>query len=120
MGRAIDTDEVRKEYEKVLKEFDSKLKEDMAVLWGKLDKRWGKEAHWRPDGWENPKKDTSSTSVQRYMMAKAFEQGATAMLEALRKQGEHYKQNGGIDFALSEHPAGTLIFIPDEPMIKKS
>lgn len=50
-------------------------------------------AKWRPEGWENPYKDldqkeevTPTYTAVAFLMNTAFELGADAMLEALKKQ----------------------------------
>ena len=70
---------------------------------------------WRPEGWVNP----HYTGTYRDIMATAFEDGADAMLENLRKHGAH---NDASDTLTGQHhywvptgKSGYWVFIPDEP-----
>ena len=76
---------------------------------------------WRPEGWTNnyiefkkemeanPKKYLPWTSLKFDAIA-IFEQGANAMLEALRKQGYDTSEGDGEKLLF-----GKEVFIPDDP-----
>ncbi len=86
---------------------------------------------WRPDDWENPEKRTIDDVNKSYpggvpkgyhILQEAgyhegFEAGADAILEALRKGGNHLITERTI-----WHPdgvMGTRVFIPDEVVVAK-
>ncbi len=93
---------------------------------------------WRPKGWWNvfnymttpngvfdvlidPKTNEKITTEDRMMMFKIYEMGADAMLEVLRKHGEHLtKKEAMILLDPKAHTcypfpcSGTYVFIPDE------
>jgi len=66
--------------------------------------------NWRPEGWENP-------HTGFYPTSETFEEGADAMLEALKTLGQHYDdieapyRTIGVLKEIKE--PGTLVFIPD-------
>jgi len=93
----------------------------------------------RPAGFVNPYKEpiTSTTDLMpetqkkvdeewgrlRIAQGKAYEAGADAMLAALRKEGESFKQTPHIAiYSITicvEGKSGTLVFIPDDtPEVK--
>lgn len=68
---------------------------------------------WRPEGWENPFQDAR--------IASTFEAGATAMLVALKKQGEYVDASkapyGYVFNAVAKYPRtfkGYFVLIPEE------
>ena len=86
---------------------------------------------WRPDKWRNPHGGISytgdkprSTDYDRDIgKFDAFEAGADAMLEALRKQGIHvtespwsfYRRNEANEYQfIGEDRPGVIVIIPDE------
>lgn len=92
---------------------------------------------WRPEGWENPyltyKLPTRLKSVDavseksRLSEAKAYEAGASAMLEVLRIDGGFYfsgttetiRNTSGVLVQeslcnLTRHRSGFIVFIPDK------
>jgi len=75
---------------------------------------------WRPEGWKNPYIGEFNTTWTMALERVAYELGADAMLEALRKQGVHVDRATAF-CCLSEHVTlsnkdntGTYLFIPDE------
>ena len=79
---------------------------------------------WRPEGWNNiyntlyeSTKDTEiELAVQAGMQGLAYEAGADAILEALKKKGKYISRKDGEDM----HPwteiydSGWLVFIPEK------
>jgi len=72
-------------------------------------------SNWRPEEWRNPY--TVNPQLKDYPK-NAFEQGADAMLEAIKQTGEHY---GDIDAPYKTvgvlkqvRESGTIVFIPDK------
>lgn len=58
---------------------------------------------WRPDKWGNPYKSGILMSISESVHGEpAYEEGADAMLAALRKMGKR------------ESPGGITVFIPDD------
>lgn len=75
--------------------------------------------NWRPEGWQNPY-ETIDLAVKepRVVMGKAigYEEGADAMLEALRSSSQSYHPNSeGLkqELAKRPYPKGRWVFIPD-------
>ena len=68
-------------------------------------------SEWRPEGWENPEKDTFGYDPG-IDPAGIYEAGADAMLAALRKRDirEFSTLVGWVD----GNPSGTLVYIPDK------
>ena len=70
---------------------------------------------WRPEGWKNPYDNEFDKEEIRWYYR--YEEGADAMLEALRKEA---KLNPRWYFMyetlkrIGLNPKGTLVFIPDE------
>lgn len=80
---------------------------------------------WRPEGWGNPYPDGTEVVLTEKHLIQAMEYpqsnyevydaGADAMLDALRKTGEHRESKWVDDtFGLHTEIAGTLVFIPDD------
>lgn len=82
---------------------------------------------WRPEGWKNcfyvETHRVGDTIYGNFdcVRASAFEAGADAMLEALRKEGQHFskidiKSEYEIETRQFNNPVipGTWVFIPDE------
>ena len=68
---------------------------------------------WKPEGWVNPYGEDYESGLQNA----AFEVGADAMLEALRKKGHqiYYRDlQGEIRIPVHGEIKGTLVFIPDD------
>jgi hypothetical protein len=84
----------------------------------KGDQEMQKDNSWRPADWKNP--------AQTRLVYNAYEVGADAMLEALRKDGTpinlisddvFQKLNESLDIKImncTQNPKGTLVFIPDD------
>jgi hypothetical protein len=74
---------------------------------------------WRPEGFKNPyAEDALSSHPTEYSfhLYCGYEQGASALLDALRNQGLSWATNsGGLqDFIKRNRKAGRLVFIPDD------
>jgi len=68
-------------------------------------------AEWRPEGWENPHSNLGPGFDLAYT---AFEAGAEAMLEALKKKGALMTPEQMKLIAPDrQYPYGYLVFIPD-------
>lgn len=72
----------------------------------------------RPEGWDNPFKDADGKPWD-YGASIAYEKGASAMLEGLKKEGSRvdiraYPNNCYVQYLLSIPAKGYLVFIPDE------
>ena len=76
---------------------------------------------WRPEGWipkisfeEITHLKPSLVSMMTEKECKIYEAGADAMLEALKKDGVHFKKGEWTDDATFEvDNPGTVVFIPD-------
>lgn len=66
--------------------------------------------HWRPEDWKNPTPDLLNDIAYD-----AYEDGADAILEALRKHGE-YTDGMASTLSINVRPEqkGWLVFIPDK------
>ena len=71
---------------------------------------------WRPNGWENPLTPERLTKDHNDFedVAQAYESGADAILEALRKKGFATEERDRQD-----RQKGIIVFIPDEGEICK-
>ncbi len=82
---------------------------------------------WRPEGWKNPYNDIPGARPMAIPIGSpvnAFEAGAEAMLEVLRKRGVHVDHNSSFS-SVQEHwtlrnsdNTGTYIFIPDDETVQ--
>jgi hypothetical protein len=74
-------------------------------------------SEWRPEGWFNPNISLVAPHTDNHEY-RAYEDGASAMLEALLKDGDHItieqQQNGHEVQYWSPEMNGTFVFIPDE------
>lgn len=71
--------------------------------------------NYRPEGWKNPHADTTLNYAYN-MQGLAFEAGADAMLEGLKKEGVYTYGNHTPDIELEDAPevSGHWCFIPEE------
>ncbi len=74
--------------------------------------------NWRPEGWDKAPLEILALSpekIKRMLITDAYEAGADAMLEGLKKEGE-YKPKEWVGDAFGLHIAGGghIVFIPEE------
>ena len=72
---------------------------------------------YRPEGWKNAfTKASGNLHPEADKEANIYEAGANAMLEDLRKEGQHvvFRDNSVFKVPLRGKGSGTFVFIPDE------
>ena len=70
---------------------------------------------YRPEGWENPCDDGRPMTVINKMRFNAYEAGADAYAEGLKKEGQHTDgKSSTLSISVLPYQKGTLVFIPDK------
>lgn len=74
----------------------------------------GPRRHWRPKYWRNPH-TAAATGTPQYPSFQCFEEGANAMLDALKAEASYMTpQQMRLLAPDRQYPYGHLVFIPDE------